>query len=65
MAGAHAAAIEMYLTEKLRTLEMLAGTNTLEELVTADSFSKEPHQLSLCRPPPTTQLYNKHDSQDR
>jgi len=40
MARAHAAAIDMYLTDKLRTLEMLARTNTLEQLVTGSRLQE-------------------------
>ncbi len=40
MARAHAAAIDMYLTEKLRTLEMVASTNTLEELVNPEKLQE-------------------------
>ncbi len=33
---AHGAAIDMYLTEKLRTLELVTRTNDLEQLITGD-----------------------------
>ncbi|UCG87776.1 MAG: hypothetical protein JSW71_04305 [Gemmatimonadota bacterium] len=36
MARSHAAAIDMYLTEQLRTLEMITRTNTLEQLLSGD-----------------------------
>ena len=38
MARAHAAAIDMYLIEKLRTLEMVASTNSLGELTTPENL---------------------------
>jgi len=38
MAGAHATAIDLYLTEKLHTLEMVANTATLEELTDQDKL---------------------------
>jgi two-component system NtrC family sensor kinase len=40
MARAHAAAIDMYLTEKLRTLEMVASTNSLVQLTAADKLGE-------------------------
>lgn len=38
MARAHAVAIDMYLTEKLHALDMVARTNTLAELTIADEL---------------------------